>query len=89
MMDETLTILPVARSIMCRPTNWLMMNAPVAFTSSTLRHLSRGSVALGAPHVMPALLNSTSIRPNRSSVAATNACACASSDTSHGMARQS
>ncbi len=78
-----LMILPPSPcSIRTRPTSCAKSHAPVRLTSITFCHPASGTSTAGAPQVVPALLTSTSIRPNSATVRSTTTAICAGSRTS-------
>ena len=62
-IELVLTIVPRPRSSMCRPTIWEHRNTPVSITPIEVFQSSSEKVSDGPARPIPALLQSTSIRP--------------------------
>src|SRR5438552_17432531 len=83
-IDAILMILPPRPwAIMTFPAAWVQRNVPVRLVSITLFQSARPIFSVGAPHEIPALLISTSIRPKSETVASTACWTLAGSFTSH------
>ena len=67
-IDPTLTITPPPASTMCRPNTWQPFHTPVRLTVITSSHSSGVTSRAGRWMHVPALLTSTSTRPNASTI---------------------
>ena len=79
-----LTMLPEPRRNISLPNSRLIRNGPVRFTARVLFQSARIVSSAGTIVLMPALLTSTSIRPNSSATASTILRTDSSSETSPG-----
>ncbi len=81
-MEATFTIDPDPAASICPPNSRHSRNGPVRLTSSTRRQAWAVVCSAGTSSEIPALLTSTSARPNRSRTPSASARTSSSADTS-------